>query len=297
MHSISHEEDLSQSQLSDKPTGFPRINVSLLGRQISFITIPELLREVEQACQDRQRLVIAFFNVYSFNLALHLPWFDTFMRRADIVPCDGSGILKAIKFLGLRLPLEYRTPGTVFVPELLRCGSDLDLSFFLLGAKPEHLQTALQKIKKDYPSLTIAGHHGYFDRDDAQQNASIVQKINRANPDILIVGMGMPTQEQWIAHNMDNLNVRVIIPCGAIIDRLAGAVPNCPYWVSDVGLEWLYRLMREPKRLAKRYLAGNLAFALQLVLATAYSRPLKVSRAALKKSKLKLVDGSSVDLS
>lgn len=297
MYSVPCEESLPVSRSGDRSTGLPRINVSLLGRQINFITIPEILREVEQACQNRQRLVIAFFNVYSFNLSLQLPWFDAFMRRADIVPCDGSGILKAISFLGLRLPLEYRTPGTAFVPELIQCGSDLDLSFFLLGAQPEHLQTALQKIRKDYPKLTIAGHHGYFDRDNAQQNDSIVQAINQADPDILIVGMGMPAQEQWISRNMDDLDVRVIIPCGAIIDRLAGAVPNCPCWISDLGLEWLYRLLREPKRLAKRYLAGNLAFALQLVLATAYSRPLKISRAALEKAKLKLAKGSSVDLS
>ncbi len=276
---------------------FPKINVSLLGRQISFMTISAILEEIKAACHSQRKLVIASCNVHSFNLSLHLPWFYDFMRNADIVRCDGLGIIKAIGCFGLNLPLEYRASGTELVPKLIEYGNDLGLSFFLLGSKPEHLQSALQNLGQTFPALSVVGHHGYFDKEDPEQNAEVVRQINQAQPNILIVGMGMPIQERWICQNMEALDVNVIIPCGAVIDRLAEVVSDCPVWISNMGLEWLYRLLREPKRLSKRYLAGNLAFALQLILATAYSRPLKVSRAALKKSKLKLVDGSSVDLS
>lgn len=264
----------------------PRITVSLLGRWISFMTIPTILKEIHQSCRQHKRLLIASCNVYSFNLSLHMPWFYHFMHSADIVRCDGLGIIKAIGCFGLDIPIEYRASGTELVPKLIGYGAEQALSFFLLGSKPEHVRCALNHLAEKYPNLRVEGHHGYFDKEDPIQNASVIKQINQFNPDILIVGMGMPVQEKWVCQNMDRLDARVIIPCGAVIDRLAGVVSDCPTPISNAGLEWLYRLVKEPKRLAKRYLIGNLAFACNLILATAYSKPLQVSKSALKKLEL-----------
>ncbi|MDV2993544.1 MAG: N-acetylglucosaminyldiphosphoundecaprenol N-acetyl-beta-D-mannosaminyltransferase [Chroococcidiopsis sp. SAG 2025] len=162
------------------------------------------------------------------------------------------------------------------MPTLLQHCYHHGFSVFLLGSKPQHLDAALYRLRKQYPSLKLSGHHGYFKTDDPHQNEAVIRQINSAKPDILIVGMGMPLQENWIRLHRDYLNVHAIMCGGAIIDRLAGVVTDCPKLLSDIGLEWLYRLCREPKRLAARYLFGNPAFVFQVALAKLYGSPLKV---------------------
>jgi N-acetylglucosaminyldiphosphoundecaprenol N-acetyl-beta-D-mannosaminyltransferase len=100
-----------------------------------------------------------------------------------------------------------------------------------------------------------------------QANDAIVETINAFKPHVLIVGMGMPIQESWVQRYRDRLQVNAILVGGAVIDRLAGMVQDCPQWIADRELEWVYRLTREPKRLASRYLLGNPAFLLQIGLA------------------------------
>jgi N-acetylglucosaminyldiphosphoundecaprenol N-acetyl-beta-D-mannosaminyltransferase len=251
-----------------------------MGRKITFMTIPAIINRVIEVCQQKSKITIASTNIHSFNLSLHLPWFYEYMRKADIVRCDGMGILKAVKILGLDLALQYQAAGTHLVPALIAAAEDHKWSFFLLGTKPEILDLALERLHDRYPDLEVSGHHGYFDKDDPAACAAVVAKINQAKPNILIVGMGMPVQEKWVYEYGDRLDVNVIMPCGAVIDRLAGLVGNSPAWVSRSGLEWLYRLAKEPKRLASRYLIGNPAFALQLALASTYSSPLEVKDAA-----------------
>lgn len=264
------------SSLNQRVTPSPVISATLLGRQITFITMPTLIYEVQKACEQKRKLTIASCNIHSFNLSMQLPWFYEFMQKADIVRCDGMGILKVVKRLGLNLSSEYRASGTRLVPALLEHSSKTKLSFFLLGSKPDSLEKALKRIHTLYPELQVTGHHGYFQKDNVDECNAIVQKINQAKPDILIVGMGMPVQEDWVYRYRDKLDVPVVLPCGAVIDRLAGMVSDCPRWISELGCEWLYRLLKEPKRLASRYFFGNLAFVLHLGLALTYSSPLKI---------------------
>lgn len=241
--------------------------VKLLGRKITFITLEEMIKLIRATCKENQKILVAHSNVHGFNLSFHLPWFHEFLNNADIVYCDGFGVLKAATYcLGLNLSPDYRVAGgTDLVPALLKHTDEF--SFFLLGTRPDILNQALQQLKADIPGIRVSGHHGYFDQSDLAQNNLVVEKINLMKPNILIVGMGMPLQEEWLYKNMHRLNVNVLIPCGAAIDRLAGVVSDCPPWLSELGLEWLYRLAKEPRRLATRYLIGNLAFVLQIVLA------------------------------
>ncbi|MFQ3612148.1 MAG: WecB/TagA/CpsF family glycosyltransferase [Cyanobacteriota bacterium] len=242
--------------------------VDLLGRQLHCMTAPALVEEIWQACRYNQRRVIAHCNVHGFNLSMICPRFYRFLQSADIVHCDGIGILKAIGYLGkLKLPVEYRVSYTILMPLLLeRCQRE-GLSLYLLGGSPTHLEKALSHLRLLYPRLQVTGHHGYFAAEDPEENAAIVESIRASGCQILIVGMGMPRQEYWIEHHRDHLAVNAILSGGAVIDRLAGVVPDCPKWLSDVGLEWLYRLSREPRRLSVRYLLGNPTFVLTLALA------------------------------
>lgn len=256
----------------------PSLDVHLLGRRINFMTVSAIIDAIDAACTEKMKLTVANYNVHSFNLSMQLPWFHNFLQSAEITHCDSVGILKAVGFMGLKLPLEYRASYSVLMPKLLSHCHQQGFSVFLLGAKPDCLNTAIAQLKQQYPGLRVSGHHGYFNNRDPQENKRVVNQINQIKPNILIVGMGMPIQENWVRLNRDQLDVNVMMMGGAIIDRFAGVVPDCPPLLSDVGLEWLYRLCREPRRLATRYLLGNPAFVLHIALAKAYSFSLKVQQ-------------------
>ena len=245
----------------------PNLRVELLGRQITLMTAKAIINTIHTACLDNKKITVAFYNVHSFNLSMQLHWFYEFQQSAELALCDGFGVLKALQYMGVKLPTQYRVSGTDLVPKLIEYCAGHNLSVFLLGTKPQYLQEAITRVKAKYPQLQVAGHHGYFDKTNPQENQAVVEQINQVKPNILIVGLGMPLQEQWISQHRSILDVNVFIPCGAVIDRLAGVVVKCPRWVSNVGLEWLHRLIHEPRRLGGRYLLGNPAFMFHVALA------------------------------
>jgi N-acetylglucosaminyldiphosphoundecaprenol N-acetyl-beta-D-mannosaminyltransferase len=259
-----------------KSESLATMSVHLIERRITCITASTLIEAISRACVERRKITVAHYNVHGFNLSMQIPWFYNFLQSADIVHCDGSGILKALSYMGLKLPTEYRVSYTALMPKLLEHCNQQHFSIFLLGSKPQYLELALERLRKQYPNSTFDGHHGYFSPDDPNQNELVIQQINLAKPHILIVGMGMPIQENWIQKHRSRLNVNVIMPGGAVIDRLAGVVSECPTFISNLSLEWLYRLCREPKRLAARYLLGNPAFIFHVALAKFYASPLKI---------------------
>jgi N-acetylglucosaminyldiphosphoundecaprenol N-acetyl-beta-D-mannosaminyltransferase len=250
-----------------KKTKMPSLKVSLLNRQITCMTVESLVDAIHKACIENIQITVANYNVHIFNLSLQISWLDEFLQSAEISHCDGMGILKGLDYMGVKLPLEYRVSYTALMPKVLElCGKN-NLSLFLLGHTSEHLDAALKTLKQKYPQIDVDGHHGFFDRDNQIENQAVIDKINRMKPNILLVGMGSPIQEDWIRKNRDRIQVNVILPGGATIGRLGGIVKDSPEWIANAGLEWLYRLAQEPKRLAVRYLIGNLAFAFHLILA------------------------------
>lgn len=249
----------------------PPIEAYLLGRRITFMTLPTIIKAIHTACTEGKKITVANYNVHAFNLSMQIPWFYAFLQSAEITHCDGFGILKSLQYMGLNLPSQYRVSYTDLMPALLEHCNREHLSVFLLGSKPQYLDMALERLRRQYPNTDFDGHHGYFDKESADQNKAVIQQINQMNPNVLIVGLGMPLQESWVCNHRDRLNANAILVGGAVIDRLAGVVSDCPKLISDVGLEWLYRLYREPKRLAARYLFGNSAFLLHLALARSYS--------------------------
>jgi N-acetylglucosaminyldiphosphoundecaprenol N-acetyl-beta-D-mannosaminyltransferase len=244
----------------------PDLSVSLLNRRITCMTSSAIVRAIRSACIENRKITVANYNVHSFNLSMQLPWYYEFLQNADIAHCDSSGILKGLSFMGLNLPMQYRVSYTIMIPMLLEHCCEHELSLFLLGSKPQNLEAALTSIHKKYPRIKLDGHHGYFNRKDLQQNQAIIQRINSQKTNVLLLGMGMPIQEDWVRQYRDRLNVNAFLMGGAVIDRLAGAVASCPEWISNIGCEWLYRLCLEPKRLGSRYLFGNLAFAFHIAL-------------------------------
>ncbi|WP_404788149.1 WecB/TagA/CpsF family glycosyltransferase [Altericista sp. CCNU0014] len=263
--------------IDSKFKSFPTNNAYLLGRKITCITTDSLIRMIHKSCENNEKITVANYNVHSFNMSIQFPWFYKFLQQADIAHCDGLGIIYALRFMGYSIPHAYRVSYSVLMPKLLRHCNNNCFSVYLLGAKDENLKMALNNIKKQYPNIKIFGHHGYFFVNDKEKNLEIVSDINKIQPNVLIVGMGMPIQEYWVQKYQKQLNVNSILLGGAVIDRLAGIVPECPEILSNIGLEWLFRLVREPKRLMTRYILGNPAFLLQITLAKFQNSPLRIS--------------------
>jgi len=168
------------------------------------------------------------------------------VNGAGLVLPDGIGIVLGAKILGTPLSCG-RVPGIDFVTVLLAKMAESDGSVFLLGAKPGVAEEAGQKLAVDYPGLNIAGTaDGYFTDD-----AAAIGRINAAAPDLLLVCLGAPKQELWMAKNIGQLNVGLCAGLGGSLDIFAGRVKRAPVFFRKLGLEWFYRLIKEPRRIKR----------------------------------------------
>lgn len=164
---------------------------------------------------------------------------------------DGTGVRLAARGRGVRLG---RMNGIDIAEDLLEIASNEQLSVFLLGGKNGVAERAAQNIKRKHPSLRICGtHHGYFDKSiHSRENSSVIRSINRSKPDILFVCFGFPLQENWIRKNISSLpSVKLAIGLGGSLDVWSGNIRRAPLWVQKAGLEWLWRTLREPKRVKR----------------------------------------------
>ena len=207
--------------------------------------------------------LFAYVNVHAVNIAWSDDRFREIINNASVSYCDGEGVRVAAKMLGRQLP--PRTVLTYWVWDLCRLLEREGLSVYFLGARETVVAKAVAVLREQYPRLKIAGwHHGYF-RKEGDESSRIVGEINSASPDVLFVGFGMPLQEYWIDENLGSLRAGVVLPSGSMIDYIAGEKKPTPSWMANSGLEWLYRLLREPRRLWKRYLLGNPLFILRVI--------------------------------
>jgi len=238
----------------------PLPRVTLLGVTIDPLSLDAVLVRIEQALSRGDRLLIANVNAHALNLAAEQPDFQDALNRADVVFCDGFGVRLGAWLTGQRLPHRFTPPD--WIDELCCRCRDGGHSLFLLGAKPGVAEKAGAILAERWPGLTIAGtHHGFFDKTPGSaENEQVMAQINAVRPGVLLVGFGMPAQEMWLDANWPNLTVNAALTVGALFDYVAEEVPRAPRWVTDNGLEWLARLLIEPKRLGRRYLVGNPLF-------------------------------------
>jgi exopolysaccharide biosynthesis WecB/TagA/CpsF family protein len=181
---------------------------------------------------------------------------DADLRRilvcADLVLCDGKPIVWASHWLGGALP--GRVAGSDLIPSLLQRAAERGWHIFLLGGSSEVAFDAAHRIGAAYPTLPVVSYfsppYGPLHKMD---NGLIADRIRAAKPDIVLVCMGCPKQEKWIWQNYASTGVPVMIGAGATIDFLAGRMARAPLWMQKCGMEWLFRFLQEPKRLARRY--------------------------------------------
>ena len=164
---------------------------------------------------------------------------------ADMVIADGIGVIKGAKILGT--PLKEKLPGIDFTSRIMESIAPEGGSVFLLGAKPGVAEKAGESLSAKYPGLVIAGCcDGYF-----QDDGPVIEKINAAQPDLLLVCLGAPKQEKWMHKNGGRLDVGLMIGAGGSMDIFAGTAERAPERWQRAGLEWLYRLLKEPRRIGR----------------------------------------------
>jgi N-acetylglucosaminyldiphosphoundecaprenol N-acetyl-beta-D-mannosaminyltransferase len=232
--------------------------IFLANVKVNLISGQEILDELNSVILENTKETFVYVNAHGVNLSQKYDWFKKFYNRSKIVYADGQGIRLASLLLGLKVPPHVNL--TRWVWDLLPYCEKKNYSIFLLGAKEKNIIKAVNLIRKECPAINISGYsHGYFEK-QGKETEEVVEKINKLKPNILIVAMGMPIQEKWILDNFNRLHVNAIFNAGSCLDFLAGAKKVCPKWLSNIGLEWLFRLVHEPRRLFVRYIIGNPKF-------------------------------------
>lgn len=177
-------------------------------------------------------------------------------RAGDLVVADGMSVVWALRAAGLAVP--GRVAGVDLMAHLLAAASDHGLRAYFLGARREVVESLAERCRRQYPGLVVAGwHDGYF---SAADHPALVEEIRSCRPHMLFVGMPSPFKETWCQRHRDRLDVPVIMGVGGSFDVLAGYIRRAPRWVQSLGMEWLWRLAMEPRKLWKRYLTTNSEF-------------------------------------
>jgi N-acetylglucosaminyldiphosphoundecaprenol N-acetyl-beta-D-mannosaminyltransferase len=243
---------------------------------VDCITLEEAAAGIVNAVRKRMAgkpLLIMGPNAQLVTLAQRHAHFADALRSADVNVPDGISIVLASRLLGEFIP--ERVTGGDLMERLCADAVLHGLSIFLLGGLPCAAKLAAQTLKRKYPMLKVAGTYcpplGF--EHDPEENGRIRKMIADAAPDLLFVAFGAPKQEIWMRENCLSLPIGAAMSVGAALDTQAGLRKRAPRWTHKIGLEWLYRLLREPRRLWRRYLFGNTYFTyLVLRQKSAYKR-------------------------
>jgi len=227
-------------------------SLSILGVPFDNVTTDQTLETISRMIASRKPHYIATANVDFTALAMYDEELRRILLDAHLVVCDGMPLVWASRWLGNALP--ERVAGSDLVPKLLAIAEEKNWSVYFLGGQKEVALKAIEKVRERHPKLKIAGVMSPpFKPLHEMDHATICADIHAADPDLLFVSFGCPKQEKWIAMNYQHAGAPVTIGVGATIDFLAGRMKRAPRWMQVTGLEWLYRLLQEPRRLFKRY--------------------------------------------
>ena len=221
------------------------MRIDVLGVGFDNLTMEEALAAGMEHIRRRSRAIVVTPNPEIVMAAREDPELRELLEQAELVLPDGIGIIHGARILGT--PLREKLPGVDFADRLMaRLGKEGG-SVYLLGAKPGVAELAAQRLAAKHPGLRIAGtHHGYF-----QEDGPVVEAVNAARPDLLLVCLGCPKQEKWMFRHRAELDVGLMAGLGGSLDVFAGVVRRAPPVFQKLGLEWFYRLCREPRRIGR----------------------------------------------
>jgi len=238
----------------DAPVATPDI----CGVEVANLTEDEAISFIDRLVGEAGPHYAAVVNAAKIVVANKDMALKRALLEADLVTADGMSIVWASRLLGQ--PLKQRVTGIDLFEQLVGRAAERDWSVYFLGAREESVRGVAEKLVKSHPTLRVAGwRNGYFDESESESE-SVAEAIAASRADLLFVAMGSPVQELWISSNLERTGVRFAMGVGGSFDHVSGFARRAPRWMQRAGLEWLYRLMREPRRLWRRYLIGNSAF-------------------------------------
>lgn len=231
-------------------------SITIRGLRLLNLAMDEALAAIEASLTARQATRITFVNADCVNIAATDEAYRSNLERTDWVFVDGIGMRIAGRLMAQ--PIRDNVNGTDLFPLLCESLARSGKRLFLYGARPGVAAAAAIWAQTHYPGLQVAGtEHGYAAPEEAAQ---IAAKIRASNADVLLVALGAPHQEAWIASHMHASGVTVAIGVGGLFDYYSGRIARAPLWMRRSGLEWLFRLLQEPGRLCRRYVIGNAVF-------------------------------------
>ncbi len=226
-----------------------RETVKILGVEIDNVTLDEAADRTKKLVQNSNKsceLVVAP-NVEFIMAAQKDKMFFDILRTAKLATPDSFGVEIAAKLQ--KKPLKQRIPGQAYFRKILEVGQKEGWTFYFLGGKDDTVSKAIQNIKKIYPQIKVVGsHEGFFEKSSEE---TVIEEINRLKPNVLFVAMGAPTQEKWIYAHQKELKVDIAAGQGGTFDYEAGNVKRAPKWMQKIGLEWLWRLILQPRRITR----------------------------------------------
>ena len=226
---------------------------------ILFLNQKNILFNSSLETLSHEKLLITTLNAHSYNMAQRNLAFSEALKNSDVLLPDGISIVLAKHFLD-GTKLKKIAGADLFHYEMNRLNESKGSCFFL-GSTAQTLQLIKEKVALEFPYVKVETYSPPFkDTFNDEDNALMLASIRQFNPDVLFIGMTAPKQEVWASKHLEQIKAKHICCIGAVFDFYAGTMKRAPQWIIRMGLEWLYRLSSEPKRLWKRYLIGNTQF-------------------------------------
>lgn len=231
--------------------------IDVLGLPCSDVTLECAARHLVECAAARRPQRVAFVNAHTLNVSVRDPHLRQALRDSDVIYADGVGMAMAARLQ--RRKLRNNVNGTDLFPLLCREAARRQIPIALFGAAPGVIEQCRSAVEARHPGLEVAwSHHGYVH--SSADTDRVIDEINGSGARILLVAMGVPRQERWIAEHASRLQVPVVMGVGGLFDFTSGRVPRAPQSLRRLRLEWLFRLMVEPRRLFVRYALGNPLF-------------------------------------
>ena len=231
----------------------------ILGIEVASLTMQEAVTTAEKFMDGNTPRLIATANAEMIMRATHDDELKNILNTADLVVPDGAGTVWASNYLGVEMP--ERVAGFDLVQNLFANAPAKKRRIFFFGSAPGVAEKAKAKAEKDFPGIQIVGvRDGYFKPED---EPAIIEQIKKAQPDLLLVALGVPKQEKWLKAHMEEIDCSLSIGVGGTFDVMAGVMKRAPLWMQKAKLEWLFRGMLQPKRIGRLMALPRFVFAVK----------------------------------
>jgi N-acetylglucosaminyldiphosphoundecaprenol N-acetyl-beta-D-mannosaminyltransferase len=251
--------DTVEAAHAEAASGASMDRVNLLGVGVMPMTLPKAMATLESWRAEGRRDYVCCVSVHGVVVAQRDGAVRDALNRAGLATQDGMPLVWWSRRSGF--PQAGRVCGPDLMDAMCSVAAERGHRHYFYGGTPEVLQRLIARMAERYPGFTVVGHHSPpFRALSEAEDAADVAAINAARPDFVWVGLGMPKQEKWMAAHVGRIEAAALLGVGAAFDFHAGTTPRAPLWMQRSGVEWLFRLATEPRRLARRYLIDNTIF-------------------------------------